>query len=129
MMDKNRNMAGPGETGSEVGANRLASLEQAAFEAAVLRTLEQLPEIDIPASFPARVTRLAIAQPPAQPSVWAGFGPRIALGSSVLLLALLFLVAAHATPSFFNFRFDAELLLLVELGAVGLLVPHLASRE
>ena len=99
-------------------------------EAAVLRclrSLEHLPPVAVPPAFAARVARLAAAQPLRERSLWAGFGPRIALGSSFLLLAALFAVAAHAQPSFLNMRFDIELLLLVQLGALGLLMPHLGS--
>ncbi|MGI4829799.1 MAG: hypothetical protein ACRYFU_16635 [Janthinobacterium lividum] len=129
MNNQGKNSAGSKQKGSEFGMRGVDSPEEAAFEAAVVQRLERLPEGNVPASFAARVTRLAVVQPVAARSVWAGFGPRIAVGSSVLLLILLFVVAAHANPSFLNLRFDVEMLLLVELGAVGFLVPHLSSRE
>ena len=104
------------------------------FGAAVVRALERPPVVDVPAAFASRVTGLALAQPARPRSAWAGFGPRIALASGVLMLVALFVFTGYATPSlsnpsFSNPRFDFELLLLVELGAMSLLVPHLASRE
>ena len=104
--------------------------EDDVLSAAIVKALEAPPAaVDVPFDFASRVMRLAVAQPAPPRSVWAGFGPRIALASGLLLLIALFAFAAHANPSFSNLRFDLELLLLLELGAVSLLVPHLASRE
>ena len=130
MSDKENNSARAGRRSHRTsGAPGFDATGEAGLEAAVVGMLEQLPAVDVPSDFAAQVAALAVAQPLPSRSAWAWYGPWLTLASGLLLLLAMFVVAAHATPSFQNLRFDLELLLLLELGALVLLVPHLFSRD
>lgn len=103
--------------------------DRSALDAAITRALERQPAVVIPADFASRAAARAVAEPQRTRSPWAGFGPRIAAVSGVLLTGTLFAFAAHAKPSFFDLRFDLELLLLVELGVVSYVVTRLGLRD
>jgi hypothetical protein len=63
------------------------------------------------------------------PSLWAGWGPRIAALSGVALTLAMFAFAPHAAPNLGNPRFDAEIILFAELGTIALFSTRLLSRD
>ena len=97
--------------------------------AAILRVLEEPPVLPVAEDFASRVAALAVAQPLAHRSLGTGFGLRTALICGVLLTLALFVVAAHARPSFWDLGFDMELLLLAELGFVAWVATRLWVRD
>jgi ferric-dicitrate binding protein FerR (iron transport regulator) len=91
--------------------------DDAAFEAAITRALEQQPSVAIPAEFAARVR----ASLPAQPKVRArrSVGRIAATAAAAGLVVALWWLAPHVRPSFASMAFDMELLLLAELAGVA----------
>lgn len=89
------------------------------MEAAMIYSLEQVPAFEVPASFAARVARLAVAQSRPVRSSWTGFGVRAASISAVVLIGVLFAFAPHTTPNLFDVRFDVDMLLLAEVGGAA----------
>lgn len=100
-----------------------------ALEALIAHALSQAPSPSIPATFAATVARRATAQPLAQTPLLSGWGPRLALLSIALLTVAMFALAPHATPSLSSLSFDAELLLLAELGILLLFANHLLRHD
>jgi hypothetical protein len=96
-----------------------ARLNDARLDAA----LAHKPQPVVPAAFAAQVVSQlaarAAALPPRRRRSAPQFGPALTWASILLLPVALFALAPHAAPSFSNFRFDAELLLLAELAAIG----------
>lgn len=76
-------------------------------------------EPQIPADFAAKVAARAVAHPTRRRLRTPQFGVAVAWTSVLLLSIALFVLAPHARPSLTNYRFDAELVLLAELAAVG----------
>lgn len=91
--------------------------------------LAHSPEPQIPADFAARVAARAAALPHRRRMRVPQFGPALAWVSLLLLPVALFALAPHAAPSFTNYRFDAELLLLAELAAIGYGVTRLVGKS
>ncbi len=104
-------------------------LPPSALDTAITRALSQPPVISIPSDFATRVARSAAAQPQPRVIPWLGWGPRLALGSGVVLTLALFALAPHTAPSLISARFDAELGVLAELGALLLFAPRLLRRD
>lgn len=100
-----------------------------ALEAAITRALSRQPSIAIPGDFASRLAQKAQAQPQRSARRWFGWGPRLAIGSGVLLTAGMFALAPHAAPSLSNTAFDVELVLLAELSALLLFAQRLLSRD
>lgn len=100
----------------------------AALDRALEAGLAATPSFTVPPDFAARVARLAVAQPVPARAPWLGWGPRLALGSGVLLTVALFVLAPHTAPSLSNVSFDAELVLLAELSALVLFAHRLVPR-
>ena len=98
-------------------------------EAALTEALERAPAITIPSDFATRIAARLPEEGRKARSAWTGCGPRIALGCGVLLTLALFAFAPHTTPSFYDLRFDMELLLLVELGSVAYLATRPLTRD
>jgi hypothetical protein len=99
------------------------------LDAAISRALDRQPAVRVPEGFAARVAGHATAQRVPRRSRWLGWGPRLMVGSAAVLTASMFALAPHAAPSVRNPAFDAELLLLAELGALLLFSPRLLSRD
>ena len=98
-------------------------------QAATTHALEQPPTVVVPADFAARVAAQAAHRGLPRRSSWAGFGLRTALASGMVLTLALFVFAPHAAPSFSNLRFDLEMLMLAELGAVGYVVVQTGLHD
>ncbi len=111
------------------GRDQVTDAGSAQVEALWLQVLGERPAPAIPDGFAARVTAAALRQPLPRPSVWQGFGVRIALVSGVALTVGMFAFAPHAAPSFRSLNFDVQLLLLGELGAVAYVVARLGLPE
>lgn len=81
--------------------------------------IERKPEPPIPAGFAAKVAARAATLPPRRRASAFPIGRSIAWASTALLAFALFVLAPHATPSLNSFRFDAEILALLELAGLG----------
>jgi hypothetical protein len=85
--------------------------------------IERKPDPPIPADFAAQVAfRLAARAatlPQRRRSSAFPIGRSIAWASTALLAFALFVLAPHATPNLSSFRFDAEILALLELAGLG----------
>jgi hypothetical protein len=87
-----------------------------ALDAAIVRSLEQPPEVAIPADFAARVRAALPTQAPRRRPASAG---RIAaMVATAVSIVAVFALAAHAQPSFSSIHFDIELLLIAELAVI-----------
>ena len=92
-------------------------------EAAITAALEHRASVDVPQEFAARVMA-ALPEPRAR-RVAMPVGRNVALAAVVLLTVALFALARHSVPSFANWAFDLELLLLAQLCAIAwFLTPH-----
>lgn len=100
-----------------------------ANEQAIEQALAQPPTLVIPPGFAARVARLAVQQPIHARASWLGWGPRLALASGALITLGMFFLAPHSVPSLADFRFDAELVLLTELGGLLLFAHRLLPQR
>ena len=101
----------------------------AAADARLEAALAHVPQPQVPAGFAARVASRASALPLRRRPRFTQFGPALAWASLLLLPVALFALAPHAAPSFTNYRFDAELLLLAELAVIGYGVAHTAGQR
>ncbi|WP_146072222.1 hypothetical protein [Bryocella elongata] len=89
----------------------------ASEDALLNRTLERKPQIAVPEGFAARV---AAALPPQSPRrAPRSFGSLISLGAAMVVTLVMFALAPAAHPVLTNFAFDMELLMLVQLCAIG----------
>lgn len=95
-----------------------AGAAETALERQVLDALHHAPEVSVPADFAAVVARHACAHPQPRLHRLPGWGPRLVAASGVLLTAAMFAVAPMAEPSWHNGWFDAQVLLLTELGGL-----------
>jgi len=88
----------------------------------IVGALERHPQLAVPEGFAARVVQ-ALPAGVAQRRWFAirpgSAGQTVALAAALLLAAALFVLAPHAGRSFSSVAFDVELLVLVELAAVG----------
>ncbi|HLI75873.1 MAG TPA: hypothetical protein VKV02_02930 [Acidobacteriaceae bacterium] len=100
-----------------------------ALEAAISSALSHKPAMSISPDFAARVARSALAQPLPRRARWVGWGPRLAIASGALLTVGMFALAPHATPSLTDLRFDAELVLFLELCGLLLFSGRLVSSD
>jgi hypothetical protein len=90
---------------------------QAGFEAKLTRALERRPETVVPADFPARV---AAALPPPLPARKPmRVGRTAGLIAAGVLGVALFVLAPHASPTFGNWSFDFELVVIAQLGGIA----------
>jgi hypothetical protein len=100
-----------------------SELQDLALDPALLprldAALEYKPHPSIPVDFAARVASRAATLQQRGPVRPLHLGRNLVWASTVLLAMALFLLAPHTAPSFTSLRFDAELLLLLELGALG----------
>lgn len=94
---------------------RSSTVNDARLEAALVHA----PEPQIPADFAARVAARAAALPERHRARFTQFGPALTWAALILLPVALFALAPHAAPRLTNYRFDAELVLLAELAAIG----------
>jgi hypothetical protein len=93
-----------------------STTENSALDAAIVRSLEQAPEVAIPADFAARVRA---SLPPQKPRKARGSAARTSAIIAVAAgLAGTFWLAPRMTPSFTSLSFDLEMLLLAELAVV-----------
>lgn len=90
-----------------------------AADARLDSALAQAPQPHIPADFAARVAARAAALPQRRRARFTQFGPALTWAALLLLPVALFALAPHTAPRLTNYRFDAELLLLAELAAIG----------
>ena len=87
------------------------------LDAAITRSLERQPAVAIPADFAARVrTSLPTLKPMRRRTPIAR---TVAIVAALVMLVSIFALAPHATPSFTNFSFDLELLLLAQLAGIS----------
>ena len=90
---------------------------QAGFEAKLTRALESRPEPAVPMDFAARV---AGALPPALPARKPmQVGRTVGLAAAAVLGVALFVIAPHAAPTFGNWAFDFELVVIAQLGGIA----------
>ena len=104
---------------------QISAVDDARLDAALARA----PQPQVPADFAARVAARAAALPLRRRARFTQFGPALAWASLLLLPVALFALAPHSAPSFTNYRFDAELLLLAELAVIGYGVAHTAGQR
>ena len=93
------------------------AMELQAAEAVLVRALERRPQVTVPEGFAARVAWALPAEASLHQAPRAG--KTVAMVAAVLLTVALFVLAPQAGPSFSNVRFEVELLVLTELGAVA----------
>ncbi len=107
--------------------------------------LGRAPAVAIPEDFAARVARRAVegglprAIAPNRRSAIApqllrtaprlGWGTRLAMASGGLLMLGMFALAPQATPSLSNLRFDAELVMFIELSGLLLFSRRLLAHS
>lgn len=113
----------------ELSGTKAESARDAAAEALILSVLGREPVFPIPDDFAQRVSRHVFAQPKLPQRRWTGWGPKLAIASTGLLMAGMFALAPHVTPSLNNVAFDGELLLLAELSGLLLFARDLLGRE
>jgi hypothetical protein len=90
---------------------------QMGFEAKLTRALERRPEPVVPMDFAARV---AAALPPPLPARKPmQVGRTVGLAAAGVLGVALFALAPHATPTFGNWAFDFELVVIAQLGGIA----------
>ena len=99
--------------------NEAALVLTPAAEARLDAALAHTPEPQVPADFAARVAARAASLPQRRRLRSTQFGPALSWAALILLPVALFALAPHAAPRLTNYRFDAELLLLAELAAIG----------
>lgn len=97
-----------------------------AFEARVLRALEQTREPAVPADFASRVAASLPPLPPARKAM--RFGRTVALISIGVLALAMFVLAPHSSPSFSSVAFDLELVLLLQMAGIGYWLTVRADR-
>ena len=98
---------------------------QTGFEAKLTRALECRPEPAVPMDFAARV---AAALPPARPARKPmQVGRTVGLAAAAVLGVALVALAPHATPTFNNWAFDFELVVIAQLGGIAYWLT--AARE
>ena len=92
-------------------------ISEAAFEARLTRALEQTPEAYVPSDFATRVSA-ALPAPRAvrEPLRWTR---KVAAAAILVLAASMFALAPHAAPTFGNLAFDAELMVILQLGGIA----------
>ena len=103
-------------------------LDDAVAEA-VTAALAHPPAVAVPGGFALAVARRAALQRPPQPLRRIGWAPRLAILSGALLTAAMFALAPHTPASLSSLRFDAELLLLGELGGLALIFHRLLPQD
>ena len=106
-----------------------AAALDAALEKRIDAAIERKPAPAIPADFAASVTIQLAARAAAAPSRRRRIraipiGRTIGWASAALLTVALFVVAPHTTPNIASFRFDTEIILLVELAGIGWLLSR-----
>jgi hypothetical protein len=90
---------------------------QAGFDAELTRALERRPEPVVPMDFAARV---AAALPPPSPArKRMQVGRTVGLAAAAVLGVALFVIAPHAAPTFGNWAFDFELVVIAQLGGIA----------
>jgi len=112
-MNANSNNLTPPRAGTS------ADHASADMESRIDRAMERKPDVQIPADFAAKIAARAVAQPLRRRGYRPQFGPMIALFSVPLAALALFVLAPHATPNLKSLSFDAEVVLLAELGFIG----------
>jgi hypothetical protein len=90
---------------------------QAGFEAKLTRALERRPEPVVPMDFAARVAAALPPLPPARKPMQVG--RTVGLAAAAVLGVALFALAPHATPTFQNWAFDCELVVIAQLGGIA----------
>ena len=91
--------------------------ENSDFAAKLTRALEHRPETVVPVDFAARVVA---ALPPARPARKPiQMGRTVGLAAAAVLGVALFALAPHATPTFGNWAFDFELVVIAQLGGIA----------
>jgi hypothetical protein len=103
--------------------NGFAPAVEAALERRIDAALERKPAPHITADFAARVAAQAVALPRRR-SHALPVGRTIAWISAAALGCALFALAPHTAPSITNLRFDAELVVLLELAGLGWLLSR-----
>jgi hypothetical protein len=99
--------------------NKLTPPRDPSADARITAALEHKPEPQIPVDFAAKVAALASAQPLRRRRSTPRFGSLFALLTVPLAAIALFVLAPHTAPSLHSVGFDAELVLLAELGFIG----------
>ncbi|HEX4155789.1 MAG TPA: hypothetical protein VHY48_09260 [Acidobacteriaceae bacterium] len=123
----NRDLPANGRISSAAALDAaLDAAHQAALDKRIDAAIERKPAPALPADFAAVVSATLAARAAAAPrrSRAIPVGRTIGWVSAALLTAALFVVAPHATPNIASFRFDAEILLLVELAGIGWLLSR-----
>ena len=90
---------------------------QAGFEAKLTRALEHRPEPVVPTDFAARVA--GALPPPAPARKPMQVGRTVGLAAAAVLGVALIVIAPHAAPTFGNWAFDFELLVIAQLGGIA----------
>jgi hypothetical protein len=90
-------------------------------EATVVRALEQKPVVRVPESFAARVAAMAVVQPvaPAKARRRVSVGRLMAIVAMVVLAVVLFAVAPLAGTRVTSWPFVVEMVVLVQMAAIG----------
>ena len=96
-------------------------------EAMVTKVIERQPELAVPADFAARV--MANLPTVRKRRAAMNLGRKMAIAGAGVLALTLFALAPHTAPSFTNFSFDVELLLLLELAGIGYWFALKESRK
>jgi hypothetical protein len=112
-----------GSINNSLPQNGFAPATDAALERRIDAAIERKPEPLIPSGFSAQVALQLAARaatfPQSRRAAAFPIGRSIAWASAGLLAFALFALAPHATPSLTSFSFDVEILVLLELAAVG----------
>ncbi len=90
---------------------------QAGFEAKLTRALERRPEPMVPTDFASRVA--AALPPPAPARKPMQVGRTVGLAAAAVLAVALLALAPHAAPTFANWAFDFELVVIAQLGGIA----------